>query len=160
MSEERKRIMAMLANGKITANEAEELLDAIEAQKSQGEAKVKVVTAESDEECETKCDDGSKGAGGTTKPKFLRIIVEPKDGCKGEKVNIRVPMMLLKAGVKLASVIPGGAKDKINDKMKAQGINIDLNNLDSKSLDDVVTGLGAMCIDVDDDKEKVRIFCE
>lgn len=167
MSEERKRILAMLGAGKITADEAEELLDAIE---KHSDIDIKVVTSGTADDC---CDDdtASKSAGGTksgsagksasgTKPKFLRIMVEPKDGCKGEKVNIRVPMMLLKAGVKLASVIPGSAKNKINDKMKAEGIDIDLNKLDSKSLDEIVTGLGAICIDVDDDKEKVRIFCE
>lgn len=148
MSEERRRILTMLGEGKITADEAEELLDAIEKQYKTDD--VKVSTSETSDEFDTK----------SKKPKFLRIMVEPKDGCKGEKVNIRIPMMLLKAGVKLASVIPGGAKDKINEKMREEGINIDINNLDAQSLDEIVTGLGSMCIDVDDDKEKVKIFCE
>ncbi len=146
MSEERRRILAMLADGKITADEAEELLDAIE---NPGSMNVDSSTDTKDESILKKI-----------KPKFLRIMVEPKDGKSGEKVNIRIPMMLLKAGVKLASVVPGGTKDKINDKMRDKGINIDINNLDSKSLDEIVTGLGSMCIDVDDDKEKVKIFCE
>lgn len=150
MSEERRRILAMLADGKITADEAEELLDAIETNKEKDSSTVSSnVENESDETNSKK-----------KKPKYLRIMVEPKDGHSGEKVNIRIPMMLLKAGVKLASVVPGGAKDKIGDKLKDKGINIDLDNLDSKSLDEIVTGLGSMCIDVDDDKEKVKIFCE
>jgi len=151
MSEERRRILQMLGEGKITADEAEELLDAIEKQYRTDDVEVSTFGTDADSENEKKH---------SKKPKFLRIIVEPKDGGKGEKVNIRIPMMLLRAGVKLASVVPGGAKDKINDKMKEQGIDIDLNNLDSKSLDEIVTGLGSMCIDVDDDKEKVKIFCE
>ena len=146
MSEERRRILGMLADGKITADEAEELLDAIENPATMN------VESENEKENESFVK--------KIKPKFLRIMVEPKEGKSGEKVNIRIPMMLLKAGVKLASVVPGGAKDKINDKMKDQGINIDLNNLDSKSLDEIVTGLGSMSIDVDDEKEKVKIFVE
>ncbi len=151
MSEERRRILAMLGEGKITADEAEELLDAIEKQYKTDDVKASISEAS---------DDSDENNKKTKKPKFLRIMVEPKDGRSGEKVNIRIPMMLLRAGVKLASVVPGGAKDKINDKMRDKGINIDINNLDSKSLDEIVTGLGSMCIDVDDDKEKVKIFCE
>lgn len=146
MSEERRRVLKMLAEGKINAEEAEELLETIG---DPGKVEGTKYTIKRD-------DDGEV----TKKPKFLRIMVEPKDGGSGEKVNIRIPMMLLKAGVKLASVIPGGAKDKINDKMRDEGINIDLNNLDSKSLEDIVTALGSMSIDVDDEKEKVKIFCE
>lgn len=147
MSEERRRILKMLADGKITADEAEELLDAVEQPL---ETEGTRYTLKREEDSDKK----------VNKPKFLRIMVEPKDGEKGDKVNIRIPMMLLKAGVKLASIVPGSAKDKLNDKMKDQGIDIDLNNLDSKSLEDIITGLGSMSIDVDDDKEKVKIFCE
>lgn len=146
MGEERKRILKMLADGKITADEAEELLDAIENPATMN----MVESRESGDESFVK----------KIRPKFLRIMVEPKDGGKGEKVNIRIPMMLLKAGVKLASIVPGNAKDKINDKMKDKGIDIDINNLDTKSLEEIITALGTMSIDVDDEKEKVKIFCE
>ena len=67
-------------------------------------------------------------------------------------------MLILKSGVKLTSIVPGKARDKINDKLKDQGIDIDLNNLDSRALDEIVAGLGSMSIDVDDDNDKVRIF--
>ena len=87
-------------------------------------------------------------------------MVESKKNGKDEKVNIRIPMLILKAGVKLTSIVPGKARDKINDKLKDQGIDIDLNNLDSRALDEIVAGLGSMSIDVDDDNDKVRIFCE
>ncbi|MCP4704194.1 MAG: DUF2089 domain-containing protein [candidate division Zixibacteria bacterium] len=156
MSEERRRILAMLGEGKITADEAEELLDAIDEQKKREEPKPKQTdinvgfsNSETDES-------GTKAK----KPKFLRIMVDSKKNGKDEKVNIRIPMMLLRAGVKLTSIVPGKARDKINDKLSAEGIDIDVNNLDSKSLDEIVTGLGSMCIDVDDDDEKVKIFCE
>ena len=151
MGEERRRILKMLGEGKITADEAGELLDAIEKQNMRDDVEVSNSGKDADSENEKKQ---------TKKPKFLRIIVEPKYNGSGDKVNIRIPMMLLRAGVKLTSIVPGKTRDKINDKMKEKGIDIDLNNLDSKSLDEIVTGLGSMCIDVDDDKEKVKIFCE
>ncbi|MCP4704199.1 MAG: hypothetical protein GY865_06290 [candidate division Zixibacteria bacterium] len=156
MSEERRRILAMLGEGKITAVEAEELLDAIEEQNTQEETKPK----QTDINVGFSNSDTDESGTKTKKPKFLRIMVDSKKNGKDEKVNIRIPMMLLRAGVKLTSIVPGSARDKINDKMKEQGINIDLNNLDSKSLDEIVTGLGSMCIDVDDDDDKVKIFCE
>lgn len=151
MNEERGRILKMLGEGKITADEAGELLDAIEKQDRTDDVEVSNSGTDADSENEKKQ---------TKKPKFLRIIVEPKYNGSGDKVNIRIPMMLLRAGVKLTSIVPGKTRDKINDKMKEKGIDIDLNNLDSKSLDEIVTGLGSMCIEVDDDKEKVKIFCE
>ncbi|RKX19021.1 MAG: hypothetical protein DRP51_08130 [Candidatus Zixiibacteriota bacterium] len=147
MSDERDRILRMLADGKITADEAGELLDAID-HLSEKEAK------------SFSQKKGNSSGIDAKKPKFLRIMVEPKENGKGEKVNIRIPLSMLRAGVKLASIVPGGAKDKINDKMKAKGIDINLNNLDSKSLDEIIGSLGSMSIDVDDDKEKVKIFCE
>lgn len=151
MNEERGRILKMLGEGKITADEAGALLDAIEKQDRTDDVEVSNSGTDADSENEKKQ---------TKKPKFLRIIVEPKYNGSGDKVNIRIPMMLLRAGVKLTSIVPGKTRDKINDKMKEKGIDIDLNNLDSKSLDEIVTGLGSMCIEVDDDKEKVKIFCE
>ena len=125
MSEERRRILAMLADGKITADEAEELLDAIE----------KPVETEGTRYTLKREDDSGEK---TKKTKFLRIMVESKKNGKDVKVNIRIPMLILKAGVKLTSIVPGKARDKINDKLKDQGIDIDLNNLDSRALDEIV----------------------
>jgi len=43
-----------------------------------------------------------------------------------EKVNIRIPFQLLRAGIKLASVVPVDVQGKVNDALKEKGINIDL----------------------------------
>jgi DUF4097 and DUF4098 domain-containing protein YvlB len=145
MSEERMRILNMVAEGKITAEEAEKLLEAL----SGGHENTAV------------------GASETTraKPKFLRILVEPKEGHgserrHGDKVNIKIPIMLIKAGMKLGSILPNGQKDRVNSHLKEKGINIDLSNLDSNAIDDLLLGLKETSIDVDDEKETVKIFCE
>ncbi len=145
MSEERMRILNMVAEGKITAEEAEKLLEALSGVLGN-------TTIEASE---------SKGA----KPKFLRIVVEPKKGQNGEllngdRVNIKVPIMLIKAGMKLGSILPNGQKDRVNSHLKQKGINIDLGNLDSNAIDDLLMGLKETSIDVDDEKETVKIFCE
>ena len=89
------------------------------------------------------------------------MLVEPSaDNPKGERVNIRVPVGLLRAGVKLASVLPGEAQDKVGIALKDKGINLDMKGLTSEQFDELVESLAELSVDVDGDKEKVRIFCE
>ena len=78
MLAERKKILEMLAAGKITAEEAEKLLDKIE-----GAGRAAVQSAGHDNES------------GEKKPRFLRIEVE-KPG--QDQVNIRVPLAFARAG--------------------------------------------------------------
>ncbi len=146
MSNERRQILSMLAEGKITPDEAEKLISAVENNT-----------------------DRSKGSpetnGDTTLPnkkvKHLCIRVQPKAGGNAkDKVDIKVPIQIIRAGMKLGAILPGNAKDKVNDALKDKGINIDLNDLNNDALDNVCASLSELSIDVDDDKESVRIFCE
>jgi len=141
MSNDRRRILNMLAEGKITAEEAEELLESI--------------SSRTDETAKAEPVDKSKAG-----PKYLRVMVEPKNGAGGDRVNIRIPLQLVRAGVKLASIMPGTVTDKVHDKLKDQGLDIDLTNMTSESLHEVISCLNDMSIDVDDEKETVKIFCE
>ena len=74
MSEERKKVLEMLAAGKITAEEAERLLD-------------KLSGTFSSQAAESQGSQASATAG-SPKPKFLRIVV---DAPGHEQVNMRVP---------------------------------------------------------------------
>ena len=94
MNEERKKVLQMLAEGKISADEAERLLEALENRIS--EASPATSLAE------------------TGLPKYLFVKV---DSTSGDKVNIRVPMRLIQAGIKLKSLLPLDAQDKINAKL-------------------------------------------
>jgi hypothetical protein len=145
MNEDRRAILTMLAEGKITAEEAERLLDAL--------------------------DRGPKPAAsapepgypaGKPRPKYLRVAVdtdEPGDGGP-TKVNIRVPMQLLRAGVRLSSLIPPKARDEVNAHMRENGIPFDINQLKPENLEELVDQLGELTVDVDQERTKVRIFCE
>ena len=79
MNDNRRQILDMLAEGKVTADEAERLIAALERHGS-----------------------GATAMTGADQVKYLRVLVDmvdPQDG--PTKVNVRVPMQLLRAGVRL-----------------------------------------------------------
>jgi hypothetical protein len=143
MKEERRKILDMLAEGKISVDEAEKLLAAI----SSDEAGQK----RSDEESVT----------GIKLPfKYLRVQVEPGLGSGGgEKVNIRVPLKLIRAGLKWAAFMPKDVQGKVDEALCAKGINMDFSSIKPEDLDELVTNLKDLTIDVEG-KETVKIFCE
>jgi len=144
MNDNRREILEMLSTGKITAEEAERLIAALE----------KGTTS------------GSTAAGSESGPKaprkYLLVVVESdEDGRRGPvKVNVRVPMQLLRAGVKLASLIPAQARDQVNDAMHVRGMVIDLNQIKPENLEEVLEQLNELTVDVGQKNNKVRIFCE
>lgn len=136
MSENRRQILDMLAQGKITADEAERLLAALEREPA----------------VETRRND---------KIKYLRVVVDAMDDADGPtKVNVRVPMQLLRAGVKLTSIIPPRARTEVNEALRKEGIDVDIGKLTPESLEDIVEQLRDLQVDVDHERAKVRIFCE
>lgn len=147
MSEERRQILAMLAEKKVTVDEAERLLNALNEPGDKNESSAEAPRAAAS--------DATK-----KKPKFLCVQVLPKnrDGKRGEKVNIKVPLFLLKTGLKLKGILPEEVGEKIKAKLGEKGI--DLTGLDEKSFDELVQGLTELSIDVDDEDEQVRICCE
>jgi hypothetical protein len=143
MNENRRKILEMLAAGKITADEADGLLAALE----KGPA-----------------DPGAASATASAparKPQFLRVLVEEENGRKGPmKVNVRVPMQLLRAGVRLASLIPAEARDRVNMQLRCEGVPFDLNQITPDNLEELVEHLDNFTLDINEHNTKVRLFCE
>ena len=148
MNENRRQILEMLSSGRINADEAERLLAALETETPQPLA---------------------AGAGASSKaaPKYLRVVVDAAEHSSGEgptKVNVRVPMQLLRAGVRLAGLIPSSALNKANDALHEKGIPIDLSQVKPENLEELVEQLHDLSVDVDaqekDGKVNVRVFCE
>jgi hypothetical protein len=131
MNEHRKQILQMLSQGQITLEEAENLLVALEKQPAT-DAPLK------------------------PKAKFIRVMVE--DG--PTKVNVRVPMQLLRAGVKLASLIPPQARIQVDSKLRENGMMFDLSQLKPENLEELIDQLNDLTVDVDDKNAKVRVFAE
>jgi hypothetical protein len=137
MNEERKKVLEMLANGKITADEAERLLEALENKTA--ETSPQTALAKSLDNL----------------PQYLFVKVDSEDG---DKVNIRVPLKLVKAGIKLKALLPQDAQDKINAKLSEKGINLE--DFKDENLKDILDALTEFEINVDEKKgDKVRIYC-
>lgn len=146
MNHNRCQVLDMLAAGQITVEEADRLIAAL--------------------------DDGPKTAQATglaerlaAPPRYLRVIANLEDDEEGPmKVNVRAPLQLLRAGVRLASLIPVQAQDKINSALREHGVGLDLTQIKPENLDELIDHLGDLTVDVDLDGErnnmKVRVFCE
>jgi hypothetical protein len=146
MTENRKRILEMLADKKISVEEAERLLTLTEDEESKAE-----------QPSETPPERKKTG-------KYLRVLVEPgpgnETGHKAEKVNVRIPMNLIRAGIKLTALIPPQAADKVNETLKEKGIDFDLRNLKPDDLEELVEALADFEVDIDSGREKVHVYVE
>jgi hypothetical protein len=155
MNENRRQILEMLAAGKITADEAEKLLAALEPDTR--------TTA-----CESSAGgSGAKTAESNSHAKYLRVQVEADESMTGMKgpttVNVRVPMQLLRAGVRLASLIPKQAHEQFDEAMSRHGVPITLSQIKPENLEDLIDHLEDLTVDVDGkdgNSTKVRVFCE
>ncbi len=143
MTEQRRQVLQMLGEGKITADEAERLIDALEREQPESPA----------------------GAAPRQKPrpKYLRLLVSSADGSSGDgpsRINIRVPLQLLRAGVRLTSLIPPQALTRVNAELDKSGVPIDLTQLKPQDIEELIEQLDDVTVDIDDPDSKVQIFCE
>jgi hypothetical protein len=147
MSENRRKILDMLAEGKITADDAERLLAALDKEPSASAANLP---------------GGGRPRAGTA-PKYLRVEVDDaEDSAKPTKVNIRVPFQLLRAGVKLQSLLPPEVRARVNTALGEKGIGFDVNQITAENVDEFIEAFSEMTIDIDADGglTKVKVFCE
>jgi len=140
MNEQRKDILDLLAEGKITAAEAEQLVAALERGRPPAAASV---------------DTRPNG-----KAKYLRVLVDSLDDGEPGRVNVRVPLQLLRAGVRLTALIPPQALGQVNAELNRSGVPFDLTQLKPEQLEALVEHLDEMTVEVDAPDAKVRVFCE
>jgi hypothetical protein len=135
MSEERRQVLEMLSAGKISVQEAEQLLQAVKPP----------TPPEEDKKVE---------------PRYFRILVNKaaRDGKKAENVNIRVPMTVIRGGLRLGALFPG-----MLGKKKIQldnGSELDLSKVTYTDLEAMIKDIGELTVDVDGGDAQVRIRCE
>jgi hypothetical protein len=134
MSTERRQVLDMLTQGKITADDADRLLDKLAAPAPPPPPALARRPS-------------SSGA-----PKFLRVVV---DESAGDKVNIRIPLALVRTGIKLTAMMPKEA----GAKLEAQGF--DLSRLGGLEGDELIEALSDITVDVEEaNGDIVRVFCE
>jgi len=135
MSAERQKVLEMLAQGKISVEDADKLLE-------------KLATAEGAQAAPAAGPDATTASAGK-KPRFMRIVV---DRPGREQVNVRVPLAFARTGQRLVAVLPPLVSEKLAD----QGI-----DLAALNMCDLMQGLEESSIDIDKgDGKKVRIYCE
>ena len=135
MSEERRQVLEMLSAGKISVQEAEQLLQAV-ASPAQSSDDKKV------------------------EPRYFRILVNKpaREGKKAEAVNIRVPITVVRGGLRLGALFPG-----MLGKKKIQldnGTELDLSKVTYTDLEAMIKDIGELTVDVDGGDAQVRIRCE
>jgi hypothetical protein len=153
MGENQKKVLQMLAEGKISVDEASRLLSLVGGEGRTGEASDTAQT--------------SKG-----NPKYLYVKVEPKEGHAGPsepghhgyhdhgKVNVRIPVTLIRAGMKLTSLMPPHVADDVNKAMREKGVGFDVRNLKDEDIEQLVAALGETEVNVDSEQATVRIYAE
>ena len=155
MSDERRRVLDLLAQGKITVDEADELL--------------KTLGANATREAAGAPPAGDAATNDPQRTRWVRINVHRlADDCRGEKdVNIRVPIAVVKGGMRLGAIIATFAGEKAAQRMKARGIDLDiskinddLSKMNGAEFDAFLKSLDDTSIEIDDGKSQVRISCE
>ena len=136
--ENKKRILEMVAEKKITVDDAARLLELVDE------------PAESQSVKKT--------------PKYLRVTIRPSAEGRAdadyERVNVRVPLALVRAGVKLTSLIPNEAADKVDAALKEKGINFNLRNIKEEDIEQLINALSDLEVDIEGGKGKVNVFTE
>jgi len=69
-------------------------------------------------------------------------------------------MALLRAGVRLTSLIPPAALDQVNAEIAKNGVPFDISQLKPENLEDLISHLDDFSVDVDAQDAKVRVYCE
>ena len=144
MSENQKRILEMLAEKKISVDEAQRLLSVLEPE-TDSEMKMPKDTSEN-----------------KATHKYLRVVVHPdaEAGSDAERVNVRVPIALIRAGMKFTSLIPDNASEHVNKALREKGIDFDVRNLKTEDFEELIESLSDLEVDVQNGREKVRVYME
>ena len=140
MNENSRRVLEMLSEGKVSVDEAERLLSLV------------------DEEPETTAavQPLAPPQAGSAR-RYLRVTVASDDD---EHIDVRVPLALIKAGVKLHTLLPAQATTGINTALQDNGINVDIDNLRTEDLEQLIDALSEIEVNIQDGDDKVRVYCE
>ncbi len=141
MTEESKRVLEMLAAGQINTDEADRLLNALRDGPPPATA----------------------GEAPRPAPRYLRVMVDANEKDEGPvKINVRIPLQLLRAGVRLASLIPPQAQERVNAALREKGMTFDVSQVKPENLNELIDQLSDFSVDIDqkEDDIRIKVFCE
>jgi hypothetical protein len=133
MSEDTRHVLELLSQGKVTVQEAEQLLHAVASGETTEEKKAE--------------------------PRYFRILVNKpsRDGKKAENVNIKVPMTVVRGGLRIGALLPSILAHK--KVQLGNGTELDLSKVTYADLEAMIKDIGELTVDVDGDAQ-VRIRTE
>ncbi|MFA5706882.1 MAG: hypothetical protein WDA41_11045 [Candidatus Neomarinimicrobiota bacterium] len=140
MNEERMKVLNMIAEGKISAEEGGKLLEALDKKSDKAPEAVTVKNE---------------------KPgiNYLYVDINPKTDANTEKVHVKVPLALVRAGVNIASMLPADVQDKVNSAIGEKGMKFNLSNLKPENIEELIRALEEMEVNIDSDEHTVRVYC-
>ena len=139
MNENSRRVLEMLSAGKVSVDEAEHLLSLVDEGPEATTAVQQLVPPR------------------TETARYLRVTID-SDG--DEHIDVRGPLALIKAGVKLHTLLPAQAATGINTALQDNGINVDINNLRTEDLEQLIDALSEIEVNIHNRDDKVRVYCE
>jgi hypothetical protein len=84
-------------------------------------------------------------------------------GGGNREVTIRVPLALVRNGMRLGAMIPGLGGAGLQARLRERGVDVDLSKIDAATIDQLVGQFGEMNIDMVSErggKAQVHITCE
>ena len=137
MSNETKRVLEMVAAGKISVAEGERLIEALSARQPEPPEAERPT------------------------PRFLKMEAGAtgKDG-KDEGFRMRVPLDLLRAGIKMRALIPEAKRHKINQRLREKGIEGDIFEMSDDQIDTLIRSLGELELEGGDSDGSFRLYLE
>ncbi len=147
MNEEIRSILTLLAEGKISVEDAHQLMEAVHRLGAQSR-QLPGVSAER-----------PRPPAPDAPVQFLRVKVNKaaNDFRPEKEMNIRVPVSLMTSGMRLGAIIQGFGGARVQEKMRERGI--DLSQLDGARLNEILRK-GELLLDLDDGKSHVQVSCE
>jgi hypothetical protein len=144
MSDDTRRVLDLLSQGKITVDEADQLLKAVSGASSAPKA------------------DEAASSGPAKRPRWLRINIQKQATDQhGEKnVNVRVPISIVKGGMRLGALIAPFAGERSIARLREKGYDMDLSRIDAESIESMLKDVDDLNVHIDNGKEQVRITCE
>jgi hypothetical protein len=144
-TDDSRRILELLAQGKITVEEADQLLRAF---KDGGRP--------ADQE-QPRPQTSAKPS-----PRWVRVTIDraESNGRPAKTVTIRMPLSIARSGLKLGAMFPRLAHGQFADRLREQGIDVDFSKIDPSQFDKLFDEMGEMDVDVDEGRAHIRIRCE
>lgn len=129
MENHQRDILSRLAEGKIDVDEAQKLLQAFSTSPREIEKK-----------------------------EYQFFHIQAEGDTEKERVNIKVPLRLLRSGFKWMNLIPRKSIDKVQEKLERKGIEFNLRDLTKENAQELLDSLQDLEV-VAEGQGSIRIYC-